>query len=74
MYDRYSRSIACVFTTYLVFLASYMVSTFVFVVFSSQSCGRANKRMSRDQVLAEQQKGPNFERKIGKFKFSILSF
>ena len=25
---------------------------------------------SRDQVLAEQQKGPNFERKIGKFKRS----
>ena len=27
---------------------------------------------SRDQVLAEQQKGPNFERKIGKFKWSSL--
>ena len=25
---------------------------------------------SRDQVLAEQQKGPNFERKIGNFKRS----
>ena len=29
---RYSMSIACVFTTYLVFVASYTVSTFVFAV------------------------------------------
>ena len=29
---RYSMSIACVFTTYLVFVATYTVSTFVFVV------------------------------------------
>ena len=29
---RYSMSIGCVFTTYLVFVATYTVSTFVFVV------------------------------------------
>ena len=30
---RYSMSIACVFATYFVFVASYTISTFVFVVF-----------------------------------------
>ena len=44
---RYSMSIACVFTPYLVFVASYTVSTFVFVLFSSRSCWRTNKMTSR---------------------------
>ena len=38
------------------------------VNFSSRA--RLQNTRPRDQALAEEQKGPNFERKIGKFKRS----
>ena len=41
---RYSVSVACVFTIYLVFVVSNTVSAFVFVVFSSRSCWRTSMK------------------------------
>ena len=64
---------------YLVFVATYTVSTFVFVVvfeptlLTNQQDEEQEQELlfwSRDQLLAERQKGPNFERKMGKFKRS----
>ena len=54
------------FTIYLVFVASYTVSVFVFVVFSSRSCWRTNKMTSRTALLVM---WPGFGRAAKRTKF-----
>ena len=67
----------CFYNLFRFLVASYTASTFVFVVFfeptlltNQQDDVKNCVFWSRDQDLAEQQKGPNFERKMGKFKRS----
>ena len=63
---RYSMSIVCNFTTYLVFVASYTVSSFVLVVFSSRSCWWTNTMTSRTAFLVT---WPGFCRAAKRTKF-----